>query len=152
MQKQFNLQKDDYKVIAIVKKYIRQVLTKLHPTPQQIAGIGNFLYAIEQLPEITEGANTYIQLSHTTGNNDFWEMKSFGFTINEDIFHIDVSGYKHNTYGGDSIGYPGWYIEAGGGRNTDAVIWELEDEISLMIHLEAELQVDDFSEIEYEKD
>jgi hypothetical protein len=121
-------------------------------TPQQIIGIGNYLYASEQLPKITKGASTYIQLSHTSGNNDFWKRKSYGFTLNEDIFHVEVSGYVQSPNGGDSIAYPSWYVEAEGGRDTDAIIWELEDELSLLIHLGVEVKVEDFSEIEYEEE
>ncbi len=79
-------------------------------------------------------------------------MKSYGFTLNEDTFHIDVSGYAQGPNGGDSIGYSGWYVEADGGRETDAILWELEDELSLIIHLGVEVKVEDSSEIEYEDD
>lgn len=54
--------------------------------------------------------------------------------------------------GGDSIDYPGWYIEAEGCRETDATLWELEDKRSLLIHLGIEVKVEDSSEIEYEDD
>lgn len=33
-------------------------------------------------------------------------MKSYGFTLNEEIFHIEVGGWVEGPNGGDSVGYP----------------------------------------------
>lgn len=151
MEDKFQLNQEDYQVIRIVRKYIRKVLKENELTPKQIIGFGNFLYALDKLPLKTPGIESYIQLTNQTKNGEFIVMKSYGFTLNEDIFHIDVSGYVKGPNGGDSIGYPGWYLEADGGRETDAVIWELEDELSLLIHLGVEVKVEDSSAIEFEE-
>ena len=151
MEDKFQLNQEDYQVIRIVRKYLRKVLKENELTPKQIIGFGNFLYALDKLPLKTPGIESYIQLTNQTKNGEFIVMKSYGFTLNEDIFHVDVSGYVKGPNGGDSIGYPGWYLEADGGRETDAVIWELEDELSLLIHLGVEVTVEDSSAIEFEE-
>jgi hypothetical protein len=151
MKNEFQLNKEDYKVIRIVRKYLRKVLKENELTPKQIIGVGNFLYALDRLPLKTPGIESYILLTNQTKNGEFLVTKSYGFTLNEDTFHVDVSGYVNSPNGGDSVGYAGWYVEADGGRDTDAVIWELEDELSLIIHLGVEVQVEDSSAIEYEE-
>jgi len=152
MKDKFKLIKEDYAVIKIVGKYLRTVIKKYDLTPKQIIGFGNFLYALDRLPLKTPGIESYILLSNQTINGEFSITKSYGFTLTEDTFHVDVSGYVNDPNGGDSIGYPGWYVEADGGRATDAVIWELEDELSLIIHLGVEVKVEDSSAIDIEED
>lgn len=148
---EFHLEEEDYLAIEITKKTLRQLLKRYDLTPLQIIGIGNFLYALERLPQQTEGADTYVEISYTAGNEKFRESKSFGFRIEEEIFEIDVSGYVYDEFvGGDGISYPGWYIEADGGRDTDADLVNLEDEILEFLNSNLEIVVEDSSEIEYD--
>jgi len=152
MGNEFHLEEQDHSIIRIAKKYLYKVLKQSDHTPLQIIGIGNYLYALDRLPAKTEGVESYILLTNKTRNGEFWQTKSYGFTLSEDIFHVDVSGYVQGANGGDSIVYPGWYVESDGGRDTDAVVWELEDELSLLIHLGVEVKVEDSSDIEYEEE
>jgi hypothetical protein len=148
----FQLEQEDYQVLKFSRKYIQKVLKQFDLTPKQIIGIGNYLFALDRLPLKTQGVDCYIQLSNrTVTNNETWEMKSYGFTLNEEIFHIEVGGWVEGPNGGDSVGYPGWYVEADGGRETDAEVWKLEDELSLIIHLGAEIKVEDSSKIDFDE-
>lgn len=97
MKDKFQLEKEDYKVIRFTEKYIRNVLKEIELTPLQIIGFGNYLYALERLPLITPGVDNYIELKHSDGDQSSWVMKSYGFTLNEDTFHIDVSGYAQGS-------------------------------------------------------
>ena len=151
MDNKFDLEQEDFQVINFTRKYLHKVLKQYDLSPRQIIGIGNYLYALDRLPHKTPGADCYIELSHSETNNEFYEIKSYGFTLNEDVFHIDVSGWAKGPYGGDSIGYPGWYVEADGGRETDAEVWKLEDELSLIIHLGVDIKVEDLSEIDFDE-
>ena len=100
---------------------------------------------------INGAADSYIELTYKSGNSDFWETKSFGFYMKEDIFHIEVSGYVHDsTVGGDSIGYPGWYVEAEGGRDDDAILSQLEDSLAEFLDSNMKVTVEDSSNIEYD--
>ncbi len=146
---EFRLEKEDYEVIRFTKKYIRNVLRQHDLTPKQIIGFGNYLHALERLPLKTPGVDSYIELTHFEGNFSSGNMKAYGFRLSEDLFHVEVAGYIHSSNGGDSIAYPDWYVEAGGGRDTDAVPWELEDELSLLTHLGVKIKVEDYSEINY---
>ena len=112
----FQLEKEDYEVIRLTKKYIRNILKQYDLTPLQILGFGNYLYALERLPLKTPGVDCYIELSHTKEDRSSREMKAFGFRLREDVFHVEISGYLSTPKGGDSIRYPSWYVEADGGR------------------------------------
>lgn len=81
MENKFHLEKYDYSVIRIVKKYLRKVLKENEITPKQIIGFGNYLYAIDRLPLKTQGIESYNLLSNQTKNGEFLVTKSFGFTF-----------------------------------------------------------------------
>ena len=148
---EFILEEEDYYALKITKTILHKLLKRFDLSPLKIIGIGNFLYALERLPLKTEGVNSYVELSYTAGNEIFHESKTFGFRIEEEIFEIEVSGYVHDEFvGGDGIRYPGWYIEADGGRDTEADLVVLEEELSEFLNMGINVSVDDYSEIKYE--
>jgi hypothetical protein len=147
----FQLNSEDYQAIEISRRIIKRILVRPNLTPRQIIGIGNFLFALDRLPLKTEGANTYIKIEHKDGDELFWEAKYFSFTIEENIFHIEVSGYVYDrSVGGDSISYPSWYVESEGGRDCDCDLDILEDDILEYMSLGVRISVEDASEIEYD--
>jgi hypothetical protein len=130
---------------------MRKLLKRPSIVPRQIIALGNYLFALERLPQITPGANVNIQIGYKNGSADFWEAKYFDFSISDEVFHIDISGYVYDrSVGGDAIGYPSWYLEADGGRETDCQLDYLEDEIDEYLKLGAKIEVEDLSEIEFE--
>lgn len=149
----FHLEGDDYSAIKIAQATMRKLLKRPTITPRQIIAIGNYLFALERLPQKTPGVNSNIQIAYRNGSEEFWEAKYFDFLISEDVFHINISGYVYDkSVGGDSISYPSWNIEADGGRDTDCQLDFLEDEITEFLSLGVKIEVEDFSEIEFEDD
>lgn len=147
----FQLEGQDFEAIKIAQSIMRKLLKWPRLTPRQIIAIGNYLFAIERLPKKTPGVNSNIQIQYRNGDEEFSEAKYSDFLIREDVFHIDISGSVYDrSVGSDAISYPGWYVEASGGRDTDCQLGFLEDEINEFLSLGAKISVEDFSEIEFE--
>ena len=128
---------------------MRKLLTMPDLKPDVIIGIGHYLYAVERLPLITTGINVGVTIDYTTGNSERRGSHYFVLSINEETFHIEESGYEYEQYiGGDSIGYPGWYIERSGGRDTEMDLEKLENEIDEYLNLGTVITVEDYSEID----
>lgn len=153
MEKEFQLEEEDYCAIETVKATLKRVLKEHELKPMQLIGFGNYLYALDRLPKITHGINSTIDISCTRGDNHFRESKSYIFRLEEEVFQIEIYGHISDEFvGGDGFDYPGWYLQADGYRETEANIWELEDQLSEFLNLGVEITVEDFSEIEYEED
>lgn len=145
----FRLIDEDYLAIEIAKRTMKKILNHPSVDSKGIIAIGHYLYSIERLPLITNDANTGIDITYTNGDENFRESKIFTFRITDEEFHIDISGYVYNkNVGGDSIGYPGWYVEKDGGRDSDCDLSTLEQEIDEYLELGAKVSYEDYSEIE----
>lgn len=147
----FELEEDDYYAIAIAKNCARRFLKHPNITPQQIVGLGNALYALECLPQITLGANTEFSVVYEDGIEDFREMRYIEFRISESEFGISIGGYVYDkSVGSDSFSEPGWSIEVGGYRDTKCELYFLEGKINKYLNLGAKIVVNDESDFEFE--
>ncbi len=150
-ESRFRFENEDYLAIKICKRIMHKLLSQPNVTPEIIIGIGHYLYALERLPMVTIGANISVTIEYTIGNIRERRSDYYVFLINNEIFHIEVAGYVHDEFvGGDSISYPGWYVEKDGGRDTEMDLSSLEDNVDEYLSLGAKVSVEDYSEMELE--
>lgn len=147
----FDLDDDDHYAISIAINAAHAFLRNEKITPKQIIGLGNALYALERMPDQTEGAYCEYGITYRHGNDDYDETRYITFTISEDIFAISDGGSSYErTIGSDSYSNPGWRIEIDGDKETEAQLYDLESSIQEYLNLGAEIDVADNSEIEIE--
>lgn len=145
----FRLVEEDYLAINIAQNIVKKLINYPSIKPRDIIAIGNFLYAIDRLPQKTVGVNASIIIGYTNENEQYKESKYYEFSITDDVFQIDISGYVNDRIvGGDSIEYPSWRIEKDGGRDADCDLSTLEEEIDEYLALGATISTEDYSEIE----
>ncbi len=143
----FYLLEDDYYAIDIAKNTIRRFLKHPRIETKQIIGLGNALYALERLPEITEGSDCEFGIEYRHGTDEFNEMRYLNFHITEGFFCISAGGSTHDKDGGgDSYSTLDWYIEASGARCTEGELCYIEDGIVEYLNLGGEINVTDNSE------
>ena len=148
---EFKLTDDDVQAIEIAKNTARRFLKHPKITPRQVIALGNALYALERLPLVTPGSSTEFGIVYEAGTEELSKMRYIDFRISESEFEISKGGSVYDkAVGGDSFSEPGWIIEAGGYRNAECELCELEDIISEYLTLGAEVSVSDESDIEYE--
>lgn len=148
---EFELADDDVQAIEIAKNTARRFLKYPQITPQQIIVLGNALYALERLPLVTPGSSSEFGIVYRAGTEEFSEMRYINFRISESAFEISKGGSVYDkAVGSDSFSEPGWVVEAGGYRNAECELYDLEDSIAEYLNLGAEISVSDESEIEYE--
>lgn len=144
----FYLLEDDYYAIDIAKNTIRRFLKHPRIETKQIIGLGNALYALERLPEITEGSDCEFGIEYRHGTDEFNEMRYLNFHITEGFFCISAGGSTHDKAGGgDSYSTLDWYIEASGARCTEGELCYLEDGIVEYLNLGGKISVTDNSEL-----
>jgi len=147
---QFELADDDCSAIEIAKDIARLFLKHTQITPQQIIGLGNALYALEQLPLTTPGSFVEFGIVYRTGTVEFSEMQYIEFRISGSAFEISIGGSVYDkAVGSDSYSKPGWLIEVGGHKNAECELYDLKDSIVEYLALGAEITVSDHSEIQY---
>ncbi|MBF0453911.1 MAG: hypothetical protein HQL72_03715 [Magnetococcales bacterium] len=148
---EFDLTDEDVFAVEIAKNIARRLLGHPQITPQQIIGLGNALYALEQLPLSTPGSLSEFGIVYRAGDDNFSEMRYIDFRISGSTFEISIGGSVYNKgVGSDSFSEPGWIIEIGGHRNAECELYTLEDSITEYLNLGAEITVSDESEIEYD--
>lgn len=148
---EFKLTDDDVQAIEIAKNTARRFLKHPKITPRQVIALGNALYALERLPLVTPGSSTEFGIVYEAGTEELSKMRYIDFRISESEFEISKGGSVYDkAVGGDSFSEPGWIIEAGGYRNAECELCELEDIIFEYLTLGAEVSVSDESDIEYE--
>jgi hypothetical protein len=147
----FEFTDDDEYAVSIATSVARRLLHHPGVTPQQIVGIGNALYALSRLPQVTEGAFVEFGIIYRAGSDDFHEMRYIDFRISDVAFEISRGGSVYDkSIGSDSFSEPGWLVEVGGYRGANCELYNLEDTVIEYINLGAEISVSDESEIEYE--
>lgn len=148
---EFILTDDDIYAIEIAKNVARRFLKVPNIEPIQVIGLGNALYALERLPKVTPGSFSEFGIVYRAGTEEFNEMRYIDFRISEDAFEISIGGSVYDkAVGSDSFSEPGWMVEAGGYRNSECELYDLEDSIVEYLNLGAEVSVSDESKIEYE--
>ena len=151
MTNEFELTYDDIEAIGIANDVARLLLEYKDITPQQIIGLGNALYALEQLPSVTNGAYCEFGVILQEGDSDFREMRYIDFKISEESFAIIKGGSTYErAIGSDSYSEPGWIVEVGGYRNADCELYNLKESIREYLNLGASISVNDESDIEME--
>lgn len=148
---EFELTDDDFYAIEIAKNVARRFVKRPNIAPQEIVGLGNALYALERLPQVTTGAFSEFGIVYRSGTEEFREMRYINFIISELEFEITIGGSVYDkAVGSDSFSEPGWMIEIGGYRCTECELYNLENSIEEYFNLGAEITVSDESEIKYE--
>ena len=78
-------------------------------------------------------------------------LRYITFRISESAFEISIGGSVYDSaVGSDSFSDPGWLVEAGGYRETECELYELEGSIVEYLNLGAKITVSDESEDESE--
>jgi len=147
----FELIDEDYYAIQIASNVARLFLKERNLPPRSIIGLGNALYALDRLPEVTKGVNCQFGLIYENGNEEFRESKYYEFRIGEDFFEISAGGSVYDkAVGSDSFSEPGWLVQSNGVATRDAELWYLGDHITEFINIGAKVIVEDESEIIFE--
>ena len=69
----FELTDDDVRMISIAIHTVRRFLTNPQLTGQEVIGLGNALYALERLPDVTPGSSSEFGVVHRNeGENSLW--------------------------------------------------------------------------------
>lgn len=148
---EFELTDDDAYAIDIAENVVRRFLKHPQIRPEQVVGLGNALYALERLPQITPGSFSEFGIVYRAGNQEFSEMRYISFRISDSAFEISKGGSVYDkAYGSDSFSEPGWLVEVGGYRDAKCELYDLEDSVEEYLNLGAEISVNDESDIEYE--
>jgi len=138
----FELTDEDYYAIDIATKTIYKLLRHRKVSAKQVIGLGAALYALERLPEITDGLFCEINITLREGTEELQEMKYISFEISDCSFGISKGGSSYDiAVGGDSYSILSWRIEVGGYRETDDDLVDLEDTIEEYLNLGAEINV-----------
>jgi len=130
--KKFTLTDEDYYAIEIAMNVARGLLKLPDITPEQIIGIGYALYALEQLPMVTEGADCEFGIEYRAGGGEDKEYIRFG--VSESYLDISIAG-------------SGWRVEIGGSRNVECDLAEIEESIEEYLNIGAEIVVHNESSI-----
>lgn len=147
----FELIEDDYFAIKIAMNAVRKFLMHEKITPEQIVGLGHALYALENLPKVTNCAYTEFGITYRKGNDDFENMNYIKFIISDALFEISIGGSTYEkSVGSDSYSEPGWSIDIDGYREAEGNLNYLEDNIEEFLNLGCEINVYDESEIEFD--
>jgi hypothetical protein len=145
----FRFGDEDFYASEIARSVVTKLLKMKNIVPKDIVAIGHYLFALERLPVKTDGIDAHIEISYQSGDENFHETKTYAFRLNEEFFHIDVSGSQYNnSVGSDSICYPSWYIERTGGRDCECKLEYLENEIEELLALGAKVTTEDYSTLE----
>lgn len=148
---EFELTDDDYYAIDIATNVARRLLKNPRITPLQVVGLGNALYALEQLPLVTPRSSCEFGIVYRAGAEEFDGMRYILFRISESAFEISIGGSIYDeSVGSDSFSEPGWLVQFNGYRAAECDLYVLENSIEKYLNLGAEILVRDESEIEYE--
>lgn len=141
---------DEY-AIEIAIKVARKLIATEHISPKKIVGLGYALYALERFPAVSYGVDCEFGIKYEYGTDEYKEMKYYIFRISSDCFEISVGGSVYDKgVGSDSISEPGWLIQSNGVSNRDVELWSLEDDITDLIKMGAEVTVEYESNIVFD--
>ena len=145
----FELEDEEYYAIEIACNTARALLKRPQIKPRQVIGLGNALFALERLPETTEGVCCEFGLTYRSGN----EMRYINFRISDEEFEISKGSSVYDcSIGGDNYSTTICRIEFGGYRENSNLLYDIESRIGEYINIGAEITVDDESEIEHESE
>lgn len=147
----FKLKKEDYFLIETATKTARRLLRNPNIRPRQIVGLGNAIYSLERLPEITHGAKVRFGIVYDMGNEYLNEKRNVVFTIDENRFCASMNRSTYDREGGSvDLAELDWNICTDGHVEDYGDIYYLEDHIKELLHLGGEIIVWDESDIKYE--
>ena len=142
--KAFEITDEDMVAIRIAAETIRLFLGNEGLNARQIIGLGNALFALERLPEFTEGVVCEFGVVYRFQG----ESKYIEFEVTDAAFGISIGGTAYDpNVGSDTYSEPGWRIELGGfrGSNDATMLYDLSDRLSEFVNLGAEIVVRDES-------
>ena len=142
----FELTDDDMVAIDVATKTVKQFLRNEDLDARQIVGLGNALYALQRLPQVTDGAACEFGLIYRNAG----ESRYIEFEVSEHAFGISIGGSNYDpNVGSDSFSQPGWRVEVGGFRedSDSGLLYSLFDQIYEYVCLGAEIVVRDESSI-----
>jgi hypothetical protein len=147
----FPIARDDWAAIELAEEIARQLLKHPRITPIKIVGLGNALYALGKLPNITVGSSCKFGITYRHGDEDFSEMRYIEIGISETSFSISTGGSVYDkAVGSDSFSTLDWVIESSGYKSTEGELYSIGSSVSEYLMLGAEITVSDASEIEFE--
>lgn len=147
----FKLKDKDFFIIKVATKTARRLLRNPNIKSRHIIGLGNAIYSLERLPEITQGVDIKFGIVYDLGNQYLNEKRNVIFTVNEDKFCVSMNRSIYDREGGsvDLIELD-WNICTDGHEEEYGDIYYLEDHIKEILNLGGEMIVIDNSDIEYE--
>jgi hypothetical protein len=146
----FKLKEQDSFLIETATKTARRILRNPGIKARQIIGLGNFIYALERLPDITPGVNVRFEIVYDMGNLYLNEKRRVVFIIDDDRICASMNRSTYDREGGSvNLTELDWSICADGHVEEYGDIYYLEDHIKELLHLGGEIIVSDNSNIKY---
>lgn len=108
---------EDKLVVTTLIQAVRVVLKRDELLPQEIAQMAAFLYALERLPQVTEGISMEVRLVYEYNGERSWRQ----VRIDDCSCTLESGGYTYSPgIGGDSYSERIFEASAGGGREGNA--------------------------------
>ncbi len=148
----FELTDDDVCMISIATHTVRRFLTNPQLTGQEVIGLGNALYALERLPDVTLGASSEFGVVHRNANEGSLWVSDISFLISDSKFAVSIRDRSIDTeLGSDRYVDPGWLVELDGDRKANlSLLLNLYNDITEYLDSGAKITVSDYSKIDYE--
>lgn len=152
LMEEFELTERDWYAIETARNVARRFLKNPYINPKQIVGLANALYALERMPEATQGSCSKFGIRYRSVDSESREMRYIDFKISESLFEISIGGSLYDkALGGDTMfSEPGWRVEISAKRTEGCDLSGIECRIEEYLNLEAQITVSDESEIEFE--
>jgi hypothetical protein len=115
----YGLYLEDKLMVDTLSQAVRALLKRDDLEPRVIAQLAAFLYALQRVPQITEGISMGVRLVYEFDEERSWRQ----IRLNDSSFTLETGGYVFTPgIGGDSYSERIFEAYAGGGREGDAFV------------------------------
>lgn len=148
----FELTDDDVRMVSIAIHTVRRFLTNPQLTGREVIGLGNALYALERLPDVTPGASSEFGVVHRNVKEESFWVSEVIFVISDFKFAVSIRDCSiDEELGSDRYVDPGWLVDLYGYRKENlSLLLNLYDDITEYLNSGAKITVSDYSKINYE--
>jgi hypothetical protein len=130
----FEFVESDRKEVAAAIHFARQLLAYDGLTPADIFGLARAIYALQRLPEATDGIQLDFCTSMERGDDENKEEWGWMVRISPTAFSISSGGSVWSKWaGGDSVSGYLYEIEAGGYRDMNGPVSSWSNDIEMRL-------------------
>ncbi len=146
MEPTFKFVKSDQKAVAAAIRFARWLLAHVEMTPAQIQGIARAIYALQRLPESTEGIDLRFGAHVERGDEEDKEYWAWDVGITPEEFSLSSDGSVWSKQvSGDSVSGYSYEVEVGGYRDKTGPVSSWLEEIKMRLVPPFEVIVEDES-------